>query len=151
MQQVIKVLAILFIIIAIAFVAAEILYNSRCFFDCIAIASVFATLSGAILVFSTLEMQRRSLNEEKHRNETERFDSRFYPIISNFRTDASNIEITGDYISLNGIGSTASYKGEKAFAAATDIVSGLNTYLSNESINSSLIFENLCRISDAII
>ena len=38
----------------------------------------FATLAGAILVFSTLEIQRKALQEDKSKNDESRFDSHFY-------------------------------------------------------------------------
>ncbi|MBR4925990.1 MAG: hypothetical protein IKZ61_09595 [Prevotella sp.] len=104
-----------------------------CTFNYIGIASAFGTLAGAILVFSTLEMQRISLNEEKHKNEVERFDSRFYPILSSFRTDATDIDINGDCLSPKGIGTTVSYKGERAFVAARNMINGLNKCLGDKS------------------
>ena len=80
------------------------------------------------MVFSTLEMQRKSLNEEKHKNEIERFDSRFYPILSSFRLDASNMEIKGEFISLKGKGAISYYKGERAFMAARNMINGINRF-----------------------
>lgn len=75
-------------------------------------AITFATLAGAILVFSTLEIQRKALHEEKSKNDVSQFDSRFYPILSSFRKDAANLEIFGDYLSDNGIGVRKIYKGK---------------------------------------
>lgn len=95
--------------------------NLPCWIDYIGSASALATLAGAILVFSTLEMQSWALNEEKNKNDVARFDSRFYPILSSFRTDAANMDIFGDYISPRGIGAKLSDKGEKAFAIAKSI------------------------------
>ncbi len=157
MQQVIiKVIAIIFIISAVAVIIAGTIGYLSCSTNYVGIASALGTLAGAILVFSTLEMQRESLYEEIHRNEIERFDSRFYPILSSFRTDASNMEITGEYISSKGIGAISSYKGERAFTAARSIVNGLNGYLCNNSFEryDEEEFEDVLRkfhdISDAL-
>ena len=85
------------------------------------------------MVFSTLEMQQKSLYEEKRRNSIERFNSRFYPILSNLRTDASNMEIIADHLSSKGIGTISSYKGEKAFKVAKSMINGIKKYLGNHS------------------
>lgn len=74
-----KVAAILFIVAAIILCLLGITSHCNNYTE---IASVLATLVGGILVFSTLEMQRQSLNEEKKKNKISRFDSRFYPILS---------------------------------------------------------------------
>ena len=125
----IKLIAILFIIVAVASIIAGVLGFIPYIYNYIGIASALGTLAGAILVFSTLEMQIKSLNEEKCKNEIERFDSRFYPILSSFRTDASKMEIIGDCLSPTGTGKTLTFKGEKAFTAAKSIINGLNKCL----------------------
>ena len=129
----IKVIAFLFVIIAVVSIIAGVFGYIPCTYNYIGIATAFGTLAGAILVFSTLEMQRKSLNEEKHNNEVERFNSRFYPILSSFRTDASNMEIIGDCLSLRGLGTTISYKGERAFIAARSMINGLDRCLGDKS------------------
>ena len=131
--HIIKGIAILFIIVAVVSIFAGIIGYLPCSIDYIGIASAMGTLAGSILVFSTLEMQRKSLNEEKHKNEVARFDSHFYPILSSFRTDASNMEITGDCLSIRGIGTTLSYKGERAFAVAKSLNNGLNRWFCDKS------------------
>ena len=135
-QVIIKFFAILFVLLSVTSIGIGItgcLPNPSNYLE---IGSTLGTLAGAILVYSTLEMQRKSLNEEKHRNEIERFDSRFYPILSSFRTDASNMEIKGESLSPKDIGATQSYscKGETAFAAAQRIVMGLYRYLCDKSL-----------------
>lgn len=120
-HNIIKGTAFLFIVIAVIVLIMGITNNLPCWIDYIGSASALATLAGAILVFSTLEMQSWALNEEKNKNDVARFDSRFYPILSSFRTDAANMDIFGDYISPRGIGAKLSDKGEKAFAIAKSI------------------------------
>jgi len=95
-------------------------------------AIAFATLAGAILVFSTLEVQRNALQEEKSKNDESRFDSHFYPILSSFRKDAAEFEILGDYLSDDGLGTRKSYKGEKGFMAAKSMTRGVKKYLKDK-------------------
>lgn len=132
-QVIIRFIASLFILGAVASIVMEVTGCISYSVNIIGIASTLATLAGAILVFSTLEMQRKSLAEEKHKNEVERFDSRFYPILSSFRTDASNMKIAGDYISPRGIGVKSSYEGDKAFIAARSMTNSLKRYLNDSS------------------
>lgn len=95
-------------------------------------AIAFATLAGAILVFSTLEIQRKALQEEKSKNDILGFDSRFYPILSSFRKDAEDFEILGDYLSHHGTGVRKSYKGENGFSAARSMTRGIKRYLEDK-------------------
>lgn len=115
--------------IAIVFIGAAIILCFASFPCYVKVASVFATLAGAVLVFSTLEMQRQSLEEEKRRNRNFRFDLRFYPILSSFRTDATKIEISRDYLVQRGVGlgheKQITYIGEKAFYVGIDIIETL--------------------------
>lgn len=131
--KIIQIIAVLLIIVAIASIVVEVTGFISCSINFIGIASVLATLAGAILVFSTLEMQRVSLVDEKHKNEVERFESRFYPILSSFRTDASNLKIAGDYISPRGIGVKSSYDGDNAFIAARSMTNSLKRCLNDSS------------------
>ena len=133
-QTFIKVISFLFILLAVISIIIGVTDCLPCSTNYIGIASAFGTLAGAILVFSTLEMQRKSLNEEKYKNEIERFDSRFYPILSSFRSDASNMEIKGEFISAKGKGAILYYKGERAFMAARNMINGLNSFLCDISI-----------------
>lgn len=96
------------------------------------IAIAFATLAGAILVFSTLEIQRKALQEEKSKNDISQFDSRFYPILSSFRKDAADFEIVGDYLSDDGIGVRRSFKREKGYEAAKRMIRGIKKYLKDK-------------------
>lgn len=91
-----------------------------------------ATLAGAILVFSTLEVQRKALQEEKSKNDELRFDSHFYPILSSFRKDAEDFEILGDYLSQRGSGVRKSYKGENGFSAAKSMTRAIKKYLKDK-------------------
>lgn len=94
--------------------------------DCAKYAPTIATLAGAILVFSTLEIQSQSLEEEKSKNKITRFDSRFYPILSSFRNDAANVEVIRKYIVNKGIEigqeSQKSFLGDNAFSIAHQII-----------------------------
>jgi hypothetical protein len=112
------ILAITFIVFAVScIVLAFICKNSSTTF--IGTSTSFATLAGAILVFSTLDMQRKALEEENSKNNYSRFDSRFYPILSSFRMDAANMENTLERIKEKGKGYgfpyCSSFWGEKAF------------------------------------
>ena len=95
-------------------------------------AITFATLTGAILVFSTLEIQRKALQEDKSKNDESRFDSHFYPILSSFRKDAAEFEIRGDYLSDDGLGVRKSYQGEKGFRAARSMTRGVKKFLKDK-------------------
>ena len=96
------------------------------------VALVLATLAGAILVFSTLEIQRKALQEDKSKNDESRFDSHFYPILSSFRKDAAEFEIRGDYLSDDGLGVRKSYQGEKGFRAARSMTRGVKKFLKDK-------------------
>lgn len=130
----IKGIAILFIIATLVLCLLD--YFGYCR-GCVKYASVFATLTGAILVFSTLEIQSLSLEEEKNKNKIARFDSRFYPILSSFRTDAANVEIIRKYIVNKGIGigqeSQKSFTGDKAFCVLTKIIEMLHQKINENS------------------
>lgn len=130
---IVKSFAIFCITLAVACLFAEVRQCFPCLTNKIEIATALATLAGSVLVFSTLEMQRKTLNEEKSKNEVERFDSRFYPILSNFRTDASDMNIAGDYISPKGIGVKSSYVGDNAFMAARSMTNSLKRCLNDSS------------------
>ena len=95
-------------------------------------AITFATLTGAILVFSTLEIQRKALQEDKSKNDESRFDSHFYPILSSFRKDAAEFEILGDYLSNDGLGVRKSYQGENGFRAARSMTRGVKKSLKDK-------------------
>ena len=82
----IKVVATIFIVAALVFSVSS-LYCQCYTTVLIGISTTLATLAGAILVFSTLQLQQKALQEEIRKNETSRFDSRFYPILSSFRMD----------------------------------------------------------------
>lgn len=130
--------AVIFIIIAIACVIT----SFSCIFladTYVGISSTFATLASAILVFSTLEIQHQLLKEEIRKNECSRFDSRFYPILSSFRMDAANMEISRDYIIQKGkrIGceSSLTFKGDQAFFIAREIIENLIESMGNNSLD----------------
>lgn len=154
--MIIKKIAFLFIVAAVVFIFAGVFGYISSTINYVGIASALGTIAGAILVFSTLELQRKSLNEEKQRNEIERFNSRFYPIMSSFRTDASNMEIIGNYISKKGIGTTSTYRGERAFIAARSIITGLNRCLSDKSFTKfdmdefEILLNNYSEMSDTL-
>lgn len=120
------IISVLFIVVAIILCLVDL--TSQCD-NFVGIASVFATLAGAILIFSTLEMQRQSLLEEKKKNFISRFDSRFYPILSSFRSDAINVEVIRHYIAPKGkeIGMERKMpsNGDKAFYIANQILETL--------------------------
>lgn len=129
-------LAVIFFIIAVSCIATSFLLNNNAE-KLIGISTTFATLAGAILVFSTLEVQRKSLEEEISKNECSRFDSKFYPILSSFRMDAANMEITYDYIAIRGKkrgqGVRMSYNGDKAFFVARQIIYNLQKGIRDKS------------------
>lgn len=104
-----------------------------------ALSTTFATLTGAILVFSTLRQQQKSLDEEIKRNEQLRFDSRFYNILSSFRMDAANMEIIWDYIQQKGTGqgreAEMTYKGDKAFFVVQYIYETLQNSISDDTFH----------------
>ena len=104
----------------------------------IGISTVFATLAGAILVFSTLQLQQKALQEETRKNESSRFNSQFYPILSNFRMDAANMEIVRDYISPKGKDrgreNIMSFNGDRAFFIARQIIETLHKGISDETL-----------------
>ncbi len=112
------VLAVVFVIISISCIVGAFCFNCKNS-QFIGASTTFATLAGAILVFSTLDIQRKALKEEIDKNELSRFDSRFYPILSSFRMDAANMENTLERIKekgkLCGIPFSSSFFGDKAF------------------------------------
>lgn len=130
----INVIAVFLIVTVIALCLTGIISHCNNYTE---IASVLATLVGGVLVFSTLEMQRQSLNEEKNKNKISRFDSRFYPILSSFRSDATGVEIIRNYIAPKGkeIGMERkmSFNGDKAFYIANQIVETLQKSISEET------------------
>lgn len=149
-----RLTAVLFIVFALVFCLFD--YIGYCK-SCVKYASVFATLAGAILVFSTLEIQSQALREEKNKNKTTRFDSRFYPILSSFRTDATNVEIIRKYIVKQGreIGkeNQKSFTGDKAFFIAHQIIDTLRRSIMEKSFvpyNHENILMELSRISDEV-
>ena len=133
LQRIIQIFACFIIILAMGLLVAEVRGWFACVENKIATAAVLASLVGSILVFSTLEMQRKALNVERYKNEIERFDSRFYPILSSFRTDASNMKIAGDYISPRGIGVKSSYIGDNGFIAVRSMTNSLKRCLNDKS------------------
>lgn len=102
------------------------------------VSLIFATLAGSILVFSTLEIQRKALKEEKAKNELSRFDSQFYPILSSFRKDAADMEIICGYISdtRNNVGNEIkrTYNGDRAFHVASSIIDKLLKSINEPSL-----------------
>ncbi len=123
-----KIIAIIFIIFSIiCIVFAFVCKREASMF--IGASTTLATLAGAILIFSTLDVQRKTLDEERSKNKYSRFDSRFYPILSNFRMDAANMEIIYDYIATKGKmcghGTRFTYNADKAFFVARQIISTL--------------------------
>ena len=130
------VLAVIFIIIAITCIVFSFLceYYSVSY---IAISSTFATLAGAILVFSTLDIQRKLLEEEMTKNEISRFDSKFYPILSSFRMDAANMENKLDRIKEKGKGSGTEYSslyyGDNAFYINRKLLELLSSSIRKDS------------------
>lgn len=133
----IKVVASIFIVAALALSIISLYY--QCYTTTfIGISSIYATLAGAILVFSTLQLQQKALQEETIKNEASRFDSRFYPILSSFRMDAANMEIVRDYISPKGKnrgrGTNMPFNGDKAFFVAWQIIENLQKGISDETL-----------------
>lgn len=90
----------------------------------IAISSTLATLAGAMLVYSTLELQRQAFEEEKKRNNSAQFASRFYPLLSNFRSDAASLIIRQQILTSKGK-TNITDSGEKAFRLARQILEAL--------------------------
>lgn len=129
--------AILFVIVAILCAVLSIMFNCHALYI-VSLASVFATLSEALLVFSTLNIQRNVLEEEITKNELSRFDSRFYNILSSFRMDAMSIEIIADFIGTKeknkGLESHQTFRGDGAFSIAKQIVEALNKGIMDESL-----------------
>lgn len=154
--RVIQIIAFLFIILTAGLLVAEITGGVSCVTHKIQIATVLATLTGSILVFSTLEMQRKALNAERSKNEVERFDSRFYPILSSFRTDASNMKIEGEFISPKGIGVKSSYVGDNAFIAVRSMTNSLKRCLNDSSFKEfdkeefDTVIDNYYKIFEAL-
>lgn len=129
-------IAILCIALAIISIALAFIYqcSSNLF---IGISTTFATLAGAILVFSTLELQRKALEEEICKNECSRFDSKFFPILSNFRMDAANMESILDRIREKGKGYgfpyASSFYGDRAFFIYRKLLDFLYTNVRKDS------------------
>ena len=107
-------------------------------------------------MFSTLEVQRNALQEEKSKNDESRFDSHFYPILSSFRKDAAEFEILGDYLSDDGLGTRKSYKGEKGFMAAKSMTRGVKKHLKDKDFikfdreDFDIVLEEYSKIFDAL-
>lgn len=137
MAKLFRIAAIIFIIISILLIILSCFGISKCekIFN---VSMIFATLAGSILVFSTLEIQRKVLKEEKEKNELSRFDSQFYPILSSFRNDATEMEIVCEYISDTGknIGNEIKsiYNGDRAFHVALKIIKKLVESIHEPSI-----------------
>lgn len=133
----IKIVATIFIVAALAFSVSSLYY--QCYTTVlIGISTTFATLAGAILVFSTLQLQQKALQEETRKNESSRFDSRFYPILSSFRMDATNMEIVRNYISPKGkdrgMDTSMSFNGDRAFFIARQIIETLQKGISDDTL-----------------
>ena len=156
LQMIIIIITLFSIIITVGLLVAEAKGWIACITNKTGIASVLATLVGSILIFSTLDMQRKALNVERNKNEVERFDSRLYPVLSSFRTDASNMKIAGDYISPRGIGVKSSYVGDNAFIAATSMTNSLKRCLNDSSFKEfdkdefDTIIDNYYQILEAL-
>ena len=87
-------LIVLFAILCVLFAVASIILSFKCSNQSdifTGVSVTFATLAGAILVFSTLNLQRKSLEEEKRKYETSRFDSKFHPLLSSFRMNGKRL------------------------------------------------------------
>lgn len=133
----IKVVATIFIVAALVISVSSLYY--QCYATIIiGISTTLATLASAILIFSTLQIQQKALQEETIKNEASRFDSRFYPILSSFRMDAANMEIVRDYISPKGKDrgkeTSISFNGDKAFFIAWQIIETLQKGISDETL-----------------
>ena len=153
-DKITKLFAIFFIIATILLIIFSFIYINKATL-LINISSVLATLVGAILVFSTLEIQSKSLYEEIRKNKISRYDSRFYPILSSFRMDAANMEIVRDYIIQKGNDygqeNSLSYKGDTAFLRANEIIVTLKKCILDESLkeyDSEYLFISLQDISE---
>ena len=81
-------------------------------------AIVFATLSGAILVFATIRLQQQALEEEKQKNQRDRADAQFMPLLSSLRIDAGQIGFIFDTIGPQGKEIRYNSTGEIAFKHA---------------------------------
>lgn len=132
-------IAIVCMLIAIAFVILSFIIKCERLSDILAATSVtFATLVGAILVFSTLELQRKALEEEKRSHCSSLFDSKFHPLLSSFRMDAANMEIIADFLVQKGKdygkGTKNSYHAEMAFFIASKIVEALKEGIKDQSL-----------------
>ena len=134
---VIKVVATIFSVAALVLSVSSLYFQSRTTIY-IGISTTLATLAGAILVFSTLQLQQKALQEEKRENESSRFDSRFYPILSSFRMDAANMEISREYISPKGrdLGreTIKPFHKDVAFFIARQIIETLLNGINDESL-----------------
>lgn len=130
-----KNIAIAFIFLAILCIVISFLYI-QCGFTTwlIDVALVLATISGTLLVYSTLELQRKALNEEKTRHKLENFNAHFYPLLSSFRDDALKVEIIADVIGKNRRYEKKVCKGFQAFSWASAIVIRLKNGLKNAII-----------------
>ena len=131
--------------IAKACILTAIVFVILSFFTCGRLSDIFvdtsvtfATLAGAILVFSTLELQRKELEEEKRNNKTSRFDSKFHPLLSSLRMDATNMEIVADFLVQKGrdLGKETkmTYQSEKSFFIASKIVEALKEGIKDKSL-----------------
>ena len=133
------------VLFAIICILTAIVFVILSFFSCDRLSDVFvgtsvtfATLASAILVFSTLELQRKSLEEVKKNNKTSRFDSKFHQLLSSLRMDATNMEIVADFLVQNGknLGreTKMSYQRAKSFFIASKIVEALKEGIKDKSV-----------------
>lgn len=135
----IVLIAAIFMLISIACLVIP--FYCFCYLDwCIGVSMTFATLSGAILVFKTISLHNKSLEEEKRKNIIQRFDSQFFAILSQWRNDALQVKFTTKYLDkkLNGRINHLESIGENAFSIAK---STLNTIYNTISNKNAIIFD----------
>lgn len=127
-------IAIIFIIVSIACLVIPFFYY-WCLDWCLGVSVTFATLSGAVLVFKTISLQIKSLEEEKRKNIIQRFDSQFFAILSQWRNDALQVKLTTKYLDIkhNGRINHLEAMGENAFSIAKSTLNTIYNTISNKN------------------
>ena len=126
-------LGFLFIMVAILalFVPWE---NPRLCVENSDVAMVFATLAGAVLVFGTIWLQHKSLEEDRERNRYDKFNTQFMALFEPFRMNAGKFAFLVDRIGKQQLNEEKIITyGENAFGYALIAYRMMFRYLKGEN------------------
>ena len=90
---------------------------------------VFATLSGAFLVYRTLELQNTNFKKEQEKHDIETFNARFFPLFESQRKSAATLEFIYDYLDESGKEKQETLIGRKSFHKAKIVLDSITSFI----------------------